>query len=238
MYGHETSIERRYKGFRIYGDARSVHNESPRWFAVGQVFVDMPNGSLYGVENFSDPSLAYEDEELAAWFGLGLAEIVVDHLVPPAEYYLTPMNPAWAVDLLRRGARDVGKLQLVKLYEGMKYLEKSLDESRGWCAAIAARWRATPATRATKNGIAVGSASWRGRLSAFAWKKSSAEMNESARRYRENKRKIDWLRRVLELVRAPVSHSRTTRCASLSSRKPAKLECLRWPSGVHSVNSI
>ena len=128
MYGHETSIERRYKGFRIYGDARSVHNESPRWFAVGQVFVDMPNGSLYGVENFSDPSLAYEDEELAAWFGLGLAEIVVDHLVPPAEYYLTPMNPAWAVDLLRRGARDVGKLQLVKLYEAMEYLEKSLDE--------------------------------------------------------------------------------------------------------------
>ena len=26
-------------------------------------------------------------------------------------------------------------------------------------------------------------------------------MNELARRYRENKRKIDWLRRVLELVR-------------------------------------
>ena len=114
MYGHETSIERRYKGFRIYGDARSVHNESPRWFAVGQVFVDMPNGSLYGVEDFSDPSLAYEDEELAAWFGLGLAEIVVDHLVPPAEYYLTPMNPAWAVDLLAprgagRGQAPVGE---------------------------------------------------------------------------------------------------------------------------------
>ena len=30
------------------------------------------------------------------------------------------------------------------------------------------------------------------------------EMNELAARYRENKRKIDWLRRVLELLRKPV----------------------------------
>jgi hypothetical protein len=139
MYGHETSIERRYKGFRIYGGAHSVHNESPRWFAVGQVFVDMPNGSLYGIDDCSDPSLAYEDEELAAWFGLGLAEIVVDHLVPPVEYYLTPMNPAWAVDLLRRRARGVDELPLVKLYEGMKYLEKSLDD-RAW---LVRRYRRT-----------------------------------------------------------------------------------------------
>jgi hypothetical protein len=103
MYGHETSIERRYKGFRLSGRALSVHNDSDQWFAVGWVYVDMPDNSLYGVDNYSDPSLAYEDEELAAWFGLFLAEIVVDHLVPPVEYYLTPMNPAWAVDLLRRG---------------------------------------------------------------------------------------------------------------------------------------
>ena len=110
MYGHEVSIERRYKGFRLSGRALSVHNDSDQWFVVGWVYLDMPDNSLYGVDNYSDPSLAYEDEELAAWFGLFLAEIVVDHLVPPVEYYLTPMNPAWAVDLLRRGARDVGEL--------------------------------------------------------------------------------------------------------------------------------
>ncbi len=42
----------------------------------------MPDNSLYGVDDYSDPSLAYEDEELAAWFGLALAEIAVHHLVP------------------------------------------------------------------------------------------------------------------------------------------------------------
>jgi hypothetical protein len=40
------------------------------------------------------------------------------------------MNPAWAVDLLRRGARDVGALRLVKLYEAMEYLEERLDDQR------------------------------------------------------------------------------------------------------------
>ncbi len=33
-------------------------------------------------------------------------------------------------------------------------------------------------------------------------------------------------------------YSRTTSLAFLSFRKPAKLECLRCPFGVHSVNSI
>ena len=139
MYGHETSIERRHKGFRLNGKALSVHNDSDQWFAVGWVYLDMPDNSLYGVDDYSDPSLAYEDEELAAWFGLGLAEIAVDHLVPTVAYYLTPMNPAWAVELLRRGALDVGELRLVKLYEAMEYLEKSLDD-RAW---LVRRYRRT-----------------------------------------------------------------------------------------------
>ena len=69
MYGHEVSIERRYKGFRIYGSARLVHNNSDRWFAVADVYVDMPNGSLYGVDDYSDHDFIYDDEELTAWFG-------------------------------------------------------------------------------------------------------------------------------------------------------------------------
>ena len=38
--------------------------------------------------------------------------------------------------------------------------------------------------------------------------------------------------------RSDLSVSRTTSSASLSSRNPRKLACLRWPSVVHSVNSI
>jgi hypothetical protein len=34
------------------------------------------------------------------------------------------------------------------------------------------------------------------------------------------------------------NHSRTICLGSLSYRSPAKLECLKCPSGVHSVNSI
>ena len=42
MYGHEASKEQGYKSFR-HGRALSVHNDSDQWFAVGWVYVDMPD---------------------------------------------------------------------------------------------------------------------------------------------------------------------------------------------------
>jgi hypothetical protein len=39
MYDHEAHFEKEYRGFRLYGWARSVDNYSPSWFAVSDVYV-------------------------------------------------------------------------------------------------------------------------------------------------------------------------------------------------------
>ena len=61
--------------------------------------------------------------------GLFLAELAVDHFVPPPAHYLTPMNIGWAVDILRRAAD--GSLLLCthrpKLNEALDFLEKSVE---------------------------------------------------------------------------------------------------------------
>ena len=53
------------------------------------------------VDRYRSPIFAYEDGDLAGWFGLGIAEISVDQFLPSPAYYLTPMNVAWAIDILR-----------------------------------------------------------------------------------------------------------------------------------------
>jgi hypothetical protein len=99
---------------------------------------------------------------------------------------------------------DVGELRLVKLYEAMEYLEKSLDD-KAW---LVRRYRRT-LQGDIRNGREEQKKREKLRVTARAValacaEKIVAEMNELAARYRENKRKIDWLRRVLELVRRPV----------------------------------
>ena len=53
--------------------------------------------SLTQIYHYGDREIISDDEQLAGWFGLALAEIAVDHFVAPPAYYLTPMNAAWAV---------------------------------------------------------------------------------------------------------------------------------------------
>ena len=92
----------------------------------------------------------------------------------------------------------------MKLYEAMEYLEKSLDD-KAW---LVRRYRRT-LQGDIRNGREEQKKREKLRVTARAValacaEKIVAEMNELAARYRENKRKIDWLRRVLELVRRPV----------------------------------
>lgn len=56
--------------------------------------------------------------------GCFLAELAVDHLLPPPAYYLTPMNVAWAVNITRRSVEDckIRNIPTPILYE-------ALDES-------------------------------------------------------------------------------------------------------------
>jgi hypothetical protein len=53
----------------------------------------------------------------------------VDNFLPPVEYYLTPMNAAWAVNVLRRAAEECKNREIrrAKLYEALDYLEKNID---------------------------------------------------------------------------------------------------------------
>jgi hypothetical protein len=80
-------IERQYKGFRLSGDALPVAMGDARWFAVGEVLLNKPHRSVLLVDRFIDSQLICDDEVLCKWFGLGMAELTVDHLLPPAEYF-------------------------------------------------------------------------------------------------------------------------------------------------------
>jgi hypothetical protein len=98
----------------------------------------------------------------------------------------------------------VGELPLVKLYEAMEYLEKSLDD-KAW---LVRRYRRTLEGDCRNE---QDEKRKRRRLGLTAriveracMEKIVAEMNELAVHYRANKRKIDLLRRVLELVQRPV----------------------------------
>jgi hypothetical protein len=106
MWGHEVSLEKHYKGFRLYGRADSLDNYTDHWRAAPAVYVDMPDNSLKPVDTLSDLDFTFDDEHLAACCALFLAELTVDHFALPRDYYLLPMSTPWAVNILCRGAEE------------------------------------------------------------------------------------------------------------------------------------
>ena len=122
-------FEQSYKGYRLSGDADPVSNYAPNWYATRRVWVDRSDNSCLMADSFNDKLLTYEDEETAKYIGLWLAEILVDNFLPPIEYYLTPMNTAWAVTILRRAADESTEREIrrSKLYEALNFLEKNID---------------------------------------------------------------------------------------------------------------
>src|SRR5262245_49870352 len=117
----ETQLTQTYKGFTICGAAAPVfsYNHVHLYFAEGKVLLFHPNKSLLQLDRFCDPLLTYEDPALAKWFGIFLAELAVDHCLPPPSYYLRPMDFAWAVDILRCAAVECMEREIrrSKLYE-------------------------------------------------------------------------------------------------------------------------
>ena len=122
-------IEREYKGFTVSGNAQPVAMGDDRWFAVGEVFLHKRDHTLLQVYRFMDGRLTCNDEILSKWFGLAVAEMTVDHCLPPPEYYLRPMTVGWAVDILRRAAVECKEREIrrAKLYEALDFLDKLLD---------------------------------------------------------------------------------------------------------------
>jgi hypothetical protein len=102
----QTEITQSYKGFTICGAAAPVHNDIGLFFTEGSVLLLRSNKSVLQVDRFYDPLITCEDEDPAKWFGIFLAELAVDHCLPPLAYYLRPMDFAWAVDIPRRAAAE------------------------------------------------------------------------------------------------------------------------------------
>jgi hypothetical protein len=67
-----------YKGYFIDGSALMVHPFSPDWYVGGSVLVPGRGSSIVEVTRFQLQRFTVSIKELAKWFGLEVARIVVD----------------------------------------------------------------------------------------------------------------------------------------------------------------
>lgn len=200
-------VDRPYKGYLISGTARLEFGWGAGWSAHGSVLLVKPDSSLcLLIAALADPLFVYDDETLAKLTGCFLAELAVDHLVPAPAYYLTPMNAAWAVGIIRRAAEvcKTRNIQTPKLFEALDYLEELLENKnslvRRYRRALRGDRRNNREKEQLREELIVAT---RG-IQLACVERIVNRMNELASNFRENKIKIDRLRRVLELVRQPV----------------------------------
>jgi hypothetical protein len=73
-----------YKGYFIDGSALLVHPFSPDWYVGGSVLVSGHSGSIVGITRFQLHQFTVSIKELAEWFGLEVARLVVDECLPCA----------------------------------------------------------------------------------------------------------------------------------------------------------
>jgi hypothetical protein len=134
-----------------------------------------------------------------------VAEIAVDHVLPPAEYFLLWMNVGWAVDILRRAALECKEREIrrSKLYEALNFLEGSLDPNwlvRRYRQAL--RWiRRNEREKEELREIL--HVTTRG-IQHACTKYLVDRLNDLGKNYRSNLDEIEMLRRQLEIVRRPV----------------------------------
>ena len=67
-----------HKSYYIDGSAKMIHPFDPGWYPAGTVLKSGRLGSLVEIARFDLPSFKTEMKELAEWFGLELARIVVE----------------------------------------------------------------------------------------------------------------------------------------------------------------
>jgi len=205
MFGPKP-VERPYKGYLIEGSAQPLGPYSNLWVPVATVLLKKPSGSVLQVERYRDELLEYDDGELAAWFGLGIAEISVDRCLPPPGYYLTPMSVTRAVDILRRGAENHHKTEIrtPELYDALSFLDQFFGRKNGLVGRYRNALRGDTRNQREKmeqrENLRV---RFRGIQQACV-DIILAEINELALQYRANKPSIDGLRRQLNVVRRPI----------------------------------
>jgi hypothetical protein len=67
-----------YKGYFIKGSAMPVHPFNPDYYVGGSVLVPGRSGSIVEITRFQFHRFTVSMKELAEWFGLEVAQIVVD----------------------------------------------------------------------------------------------------------------------------------------------------------------
>ena len=74
-----------YNGYFIDGGALPVHPFNPDWYVGGSVLVPGRGSSIVEVTRFQLQQFTVSIKELAEWFGLEVARIVVDECLAPRE---------------------------------------------------------------------------------------------------------------------------------------------------------
>jgi hypothetical protein len=70
-----------YKGYFIDGSALMVHPFSPDWYVGGSVLLPGRSSSIVEITRFQVQRFTVSIKELAEWFGMEIARIVVDECV-------------------------------------------------------------------------------------------------------------------------------------------------------------
>src|SRR5262249_40851650 len=79
----QTTMMRPHKGYFITAHPMSVHPFSPDWYVGGSVLVSGRGSSIVEVSRFQFQRFTVSIRELAEWFGLEVARIVVDECLAP-----------------------------------------------------------------------------------------------------------------------------------------------------------
>jgi hypothetical protein len=74
---------RPYNGYFVAVSALLVHPFSPDWYVGGSVLVPGRSSSIVEIGRFRFQRFTVSIKELAEWFGLEVARIVVECLAPP-----------------------------------------------------------------------------------------------------------------------------------------------------------
>jgi hypothetical protein len=74
-----------YKGYFIQGSALLVHPFSPDWYIGGSVLVSGHSSSFVEITRFQLQRFTVSIKELAEWFGLEVARLVVDECLAARE---------------------------------------------------------------------------------------------------------------------------------------------------------
>jgi hypothetical protein len=72
-----------YKGYFIKGSALMVHPVSPDWYVGGSILMQGRSSSIVEITRFQFQRFTVSMKEVAEWFGLELARIVVDECLAP-----------------------------------------------------------------------------------------------------------------------------------------------------------